>query len=342
MLSKLSKASIDVLRPCDITLLDRGHRRRRAHLEILFLDQERVEGLVDRLVVQILHRPEVRLDQLQVSGFGEERHRSGVVHPRRQHQQQVVQQQRLVVQVELYRLVVELDVGNFGDDVLEVALAPRLGRVRHHGQHGVVVLLVLVVQEDQFGPEVGLLRRSQHFGDVNARPEQLQVFAHLRRLVFRVEDRQFGEHAHVGALQTQRRLQQPDQLLEVAAVLVVVDEVLELVGVDHDVHAAHLRQAELLGVDAREAHLLPGARAVGLAGAVDGSLPKIYVLLKTQRKFQHSAHLELLQMDQRDRQPSEIRDVVVEQLGRVVHFIVETPVSDFLYVCVVGTADELL
>ena len=44
--------------------------------------------------------------------FSEEVDGSGVVHPGRQHQQQVVEQHGLVVQVELYRLVIQLDVGH--------------------------------------------------------------------------------------------------------------------------------------------------------------------------------------------------------------------------------------
>ena len=94
-----------------------------------------------------------------------------------------------------------------------------------------------------------------HFGNVDSRPEQLEVLAHLLRLVLGVEDGQLGEHAHVRALQTERSLEQADELHEVAAVLVVVDEVFELVGVHDDVQTAHLCQAELLVVDAGEADL---------------------------------------------------------------------------------------
>ena len=39
--------------------------------------------------------------------------------------------------------------GYLGNDILEVALSPRLCGVGHHGQGRVVVLLVLVVQEHQ-------------------------------------------------------------------------------------------------------------------------------------------------------------------------------------------------
>ena len=42
---------------------------------------------------------------------------SGVVHARREDEQQVVEQQRLVVQVELQRLVVQLDVRHLWHDI---------------------------------------------------------------------------------------------------------------------------------------------------------------------------------------------------------------------------------
>ena len=48
------------------------------------------------------------------------------------------------------------------DDVFELALLPGVGGVAHHGDDGVVVLLVLVVQEHKLRPQVGLLRRPQH------------------------------------------------------------------------------------------------------------------------------------------------------------------------------------
>ena len=42
----------------------------------------------------------------------------GVVHSRREDNQQIVQKHGLVVQVELDGLVVQLDIGHFGNDVL--------------------------------------------------------------------------------------------------------------------------------------------------------------------------------------------------------------------------------
>lgn len=45
-----------------------------------------------------------------------------------------------------------------GNNVFELALLPGIRWVVHHGDDGVVVLLVLVIEEHQLPPEVGLLR----------------------------------------------------------------------------------------------------------------------------------------------------------------------------------------
>ena len=49
--------------------------------------------------------------------------------------------------------------------------------------------------------------------------------------------------------------------------LIVVDKILEFVGVYDDVHAAHLRQTKFRVVDAGETHLLPCPGRIGLTGA---------------------------------------------------------------------------
>ena len=82
--------------------------------------------------------------------------------------------------------------------------------------------------------------------NIDSRPKQLKMLSHLRGLVLGVENGQLGEHAHVCPLQAQGSLHESDQLLKVPSVLVVVDQVLQFVGVDHNVQAAHLRQPKLL------------------------------------------------------------------------------------------------
>lgn len=76
--------------------------------------------------------------------------------------------------------------------------------------------------------------------DVDSGPEQLQVLPHFLRFEFGVEDGELGEHAHVSPLQPQGSLQQSDELLKIPTVLIVADQILQLVSVDHNVKAADL------------------------------------------------------------------------------------------------------
>lgn len=45
------------------------------------------------------------------------------------------------------------------------------------------------------------------------------MLLHFARFVLGIEDRQLGEHAHMGALQSQSSLQQVDQLFEITTIL---------------------------------------------------------------------------------------------------------------------------
>ena len=81
------------------------------------------------------------------------------------------------------------------------------------------------------------------------------MFSHLGWLVLGVEYGQLGEHAHVCPLQAKRRLKEGDQLVEVATVLVVVDEVLQFVGMHHDVETTDLSETELFRVNTSKTDL---------------------------------------------------------------------------------------
>ena len=114
---------------------------------VLLVDQQVVERLVDRFVVEVLHRPQVRLHQRNVVRLQQDEstlssrrsdrshpihttrplepksvtcnayldevgHSPRVIHAWSEDQEKVIQQQRLVVQVELDGLVVDLNVGD--------------------------------------------------------------------------------------------------------------------------------------------------------------------------------------------------------------------------------------
>ena len=96
------------------------------------------------------------------------------------------------------------------------------------------------------------------------------MLSHFGWLVLRVEDGQLREHAHVGSLQAQGGLHEGDQFLEVPTVLIVVDEFLQFVCVDHDVEATDLGQTELFCIHTRETDLLGEEGGRGEEGRTKG------------------------------------------------------------------------
>jgi len=70
---------LDALRQCDVVEVVVGVDAAPEALVVLFLDQQVVECLVDGLVVVVLHRAQIGLDQRQVFGLDEEVDRAGVV-----------------------------------------------------------------------------------------------------------------------------------------------------------------------------------------------------------------------------------------------------------------------
>ena len=122
-----------------------------AHALVVFLvDEKTVQRLVDRLVVEILNGSKVGLDERQLIRSNEERDGARVIETRRQDEKKIVDKQGLVVEIELEGAIVDLDVGHFGDYVLELGFLPSVGRMRYHCHDSIVVLFVFVIEEDQF------------------------------------------------------------------------------------------------------------------------------------------------------------------------------------------------
>lgn len=71
------------------------------YLIIFLVNKETVKCLIDSLVVQVLYGAQIWFDHFQVVKLGEEIDSTSVIHARRQHQKQIVQHQRLVIQVKL-------------------------------------------------------------------------------------------------------------------------------------------------------------------------------------------------------------------------------------------------
>mmetsp|Transcript_29787 Transcript_29787/g.50046 ORF Transcript_29787/g.50046 Transcript_29787/m.50046 type:complete len:229 (+) Transcript_29787:1442-2128(+) len=195
--------------------------------------------------------------------------------------------------------------------------------MRHHDLRGIVVLVVLDVQKGELLPVLLRLAHADKLGDVDARGEELEVLHQLLGLVLGVEAAQLREDAHVRALKPEPRLHKRKQRLKLAVVLVELADLLQLVRLHDDVEAAQLGQPELALLHARKAHLLPCARAIGLAGGLNRLL-------------------ELVQADQRGGQAPPGADARVQDLGRLIQLFGEAEVAGGVDVGGVGRGDELL
>lgn len=94
---------------------------------------------------------------------------ASVVNPGGEDDEKVVEEHRLLGKVVGEGLVVDLNVGDLDHDLLELVVLPCVGGALHHGEGGVVELVVLDVEEDELRPEVSLLRGANDLGNVCGR-----------------------------------------------------------------------------------------------------------------------------------------------------------------------------
>ena len=66
------------------------------------------------------------------------------------------------------------------------------------------------------------------------------MFPHLGRFVFGIEDSKLREHTHMSPLEAQGSLKERYELIKVAPVLIIVDEVSQLIGVNNNMETTDL------------------------------------------------------------------------------------------------------
>lgn len=49
-----------------------------------------------------------------------------------------------------------------GDDIFELPFLPCIGGMIHHGDYGIIIFFILVIQEHQLCPKMSLFCSSQH------------------------------------------------------------------------------------------------------------------------------------------------------------------------------------
>ena len=99
------------------------------------------------------------------------------------HLEEVIEEIRVLFQVEADGLVVHLHAADLDSHILEEHMLPGSRAVVHHHHGSIVILIILHIQEDQLLPVVELLADTDEAGDVDASAEQLQVLHQLLHLV---------------------------------------------------------------------------------------------------------------------------------------------------------------
>mmetsp|Transcript_1444 Transcript_1444/g.4314 ORF Transcript_1444/g.4314 Transcript_1444/m.4314 type:complete len:835 (-) Transcript_1444:1882-4386(-) len=229
----------------------------------------------------------------------------------------------MLVDVELDRPVHGVHGPHPSDGVREGVRPPRRRRVRHHGARSVVVLAVLEVQVRRSVPEVRLLARRHEPRHVHALPPHLGKVPDELLPVLGVEHPELRKQPRVRLLVRQPGVQQLDDLVKVAALLVERHDVAELRGLHHQGQAARLCEPKLPGAYAPEAHRPPHRQAVGPPGALHG-LPV------------------LAELDVHLRQPRPVLRDREQHLGSAPHLLVEAALADVLEVGGRPFREELL
>ena len=241
-------------------------------LVVFLLDEQIVDSLVDSALVLALDVKQEGLDQRQAVVLLEHLDNTVDIDASSEAGQEVGKQGRMLLDVELDGTVVNFQVGNLDADLLELLVVPGVLGTLDNGQGGVVELVVVVVAEDQLGPQVCFLAGTDHLGHVHSGPEDLDVLHQALRVVLGQGNTKLGEHTHVSTLKAETLLEQADEFVEVSVVLVVLDKFLQLLGINNQVKTANLGKAEFLLANTGSMNLLPDLDVVGLAGTVNSSL----------------------------------------------------------------------
>lgn len=153
-------------------------------LVIFLFNEQIVDRIVHSTLVLRLHVEQERLDQRDVVRLLEHPHHAVHVDARCQCLQQVGDQRWLFLQIEVQGAVVDLQVGHLDDGLLEALMLPRVRRPLHHGQRGIVILVVVGVQEDELRPQMRFLARCDELGNVDSAPEDAEVLHHTFWMIF--------------------------------------------------------------------------------------------------------------------------------------------------------------
>ena len=73
----------------------------------------------------------------------------------------------------------------------------------HHGEHSIIKLVIVNIEHNLLCMQRCFFASTDDLGNVDSRPEELEMLHSLLRFVFRVENGKFSEHCHVGTFKSE-------------------------------------------------------------------------------------------------------------------------------------------
>lgn len=292
-------------------------------LKVFVLKVDLVKAFVDGRNVLGLDGLEERSDEVVVTSSLHDLDSLGQVNLHGDKLEEVVQEERLFFEVEDHSTVVEVVVGNVDNVLGENVVSPGAGRVLHHGEDSLILLVVNGVEVDSLRPHLVLFASTNELGN-----EELlglgvgtDVIHKSGRLVLGEKDSEVSVDTVVSSFEAHASFQKGDEFFPVAELLVVLNNFFEMVGVDNDVGSTESGHSEFLSSDTGETDRFPDLRDVGLLGSIVSSL----VLLE------HYIGVSELVV---------VLDSLEKNLSRQVKFVVEATVSTGEDVSLVGLVYE--
>ena len=71
--------------------------------------------------------------------------------------------------------VLHLNIGDLGDDLLELVVLPSIRRSLHHSKRGIIEFIVFDVEEDQLRPQMCRLGCLDDLGNIDSGDEELEM-----------------------------------------------------------------------------------------------------------------------------------------------------------------------
>lgn len=126
-------------------------------------------------------------------------------------------------------------VGNLDNVLREDIVPPSSWGMLDHGDDGLIPLVIGKMQLNGFSPHLVLLASSDEFWDVESARVSSNVVHQSVWEVFGVHDTEVGADTVMSPLVTHSLLEKGDELLMVAELLVVLNEIFQMIWKDNDV-----------------------------------------------------------------------------------------------------------